>query len=57
MLKYPFTTGALAGYEFTILSKGKRTEGSTVKDKEVFADTTKSDKGVNSAYRITLIKF
>lgn len=54
--KISFTTGALAGYEFTILSKGKRTEGGTVKDKEVFADTTKSDKGVNSAYRITLIK-
>lgn len=53
--KISFTTGALAGYEFTILSKGKRTEGGTVKDKEVFTDTTKSHNGVNSAYRITLI--
>lgn len=54
--KISFTTGDLVGYEFTILSKGKRKEGDIVKDKEVYHDTSKSHGGVNSAYKITLIK-
>ena len=46
--KISFTTGVLAGYEFTILANGKI--------REVVEDTSKSLNGVSSKYRITLIK-
>ena len=45
--KISFTTGALTGYEFTILANGNI--------REVIEDTTKSFNGVSSKYRITLI--
>jgi len=45
--KISFTTGALAGYEFTILANGNI--------REVIEDTSKSYGGVSSKYRITLI--
>ena len=46
--KISFTSGALAGYEFTILAIGGV--------RQVSEDTSKSHNGVSSKYKITLIK-